>query len=201
MCANISHSYEYGYTAGKLAADWLNTNCSASQTVACALLTKPQSLAVIDRANGIIEGLRENCTFAQIAATKPYSDQASAREMTEQMMRGHPEIRCIVGVSDMSILGAYDALEAMNLLNEEMCLVGIDASAPVLKKIQEEIVIRGSVSQDTKGFAEVTIHAAAIAAIQGNPLPESSIKIEAVTMENVAAYLQAEAASHSTPAS
>ena len=66
MCANISHSYEYGYTAGKLAADWLNTNCSASQTVACALLTKPQSLAVIDRANGIIEGLRENCTFAQI---------------------------------------------------------------------------------------------------------------------------------------
>ena len=56
MCANISHSYEYGYTAGKLAADWLNTNCSASQTVACALLTKPQSLAVIDRANGIIEG-------------------------------------------------------------------------------------------------------------------------------------------------
>ena len=112
MCANISHSYEYGYTAGKLAADWLNTNCSASQTVACALLTKPQSLAVIDRANGIIEGLRENCTFAQIAATKPYSDQASAREMTEQMMREHPEIRCIVGVSDMSILGAYDALEA-----------------------------------------------------------------------------------------
>ena len=57
-------------------------------------------------------------------------------------------------------------------------------------------MIRGSVSQDTKGFAEVTI-----AAIQGNPLPESSIKIEAVTMENVAAYLQAEAASHSTPAS
>ena len=159
MCANISHSYEYGYTAGKLAADWLNTNCSASQTVACALLTKPQSLAVIARANGIIEGL-----------------------------------------SDMSILGAYDALEAMNLLNEEMCLVGIDASAPVLKKIQEGTVIRGSVSQDTKGFAEVTIHAA-IAAIQGNPLPESSIKIEAVTMENVAAYLQAEAASHSTPAS
>ena len=116
------------------------------------------------------------------------------------MMREHPEIRCIVGVSDMSILGAYDALEAMNLLNEEMCLVGIDASAPVLKKIQEGTVIRGSVSQDTKGFAEVTIQAA-IAAIQGNPLPESSIKIEAVTMENLAAYLQAEAASHSTPAS
>ena len=58
-------------------------------------------------------------------------------------------------------------------------------------------MIRGSVSQDTKGFAEVTIQAA-IAAIQGNPLPESSIRIEAVTMENVAAYLQAEAASHST---
>ena len=50
-----------------------------------------------------------------------------------------------------------------------LCLVGIDASAPVLKKIQEGTVIRGSVSQDTKGFAEVTIHAA-IAAIQGNPL-------------------------------
>lgn len=38
-----------------------------------------------------------------------------------------------------------------------LCLVGIDASAPVLKKIQEGTVIRGSVSQDTKGFAEVTI--------------------------------------------
>ena len=70
MCANISHSYEYGYTAGKLAADWLNTNCSASQTVACALLTKPQSLAVIDRANGWILQIAE-------ATGTHYTDSAS----------------------------------------------------------------------------------------------------------------------------
>ena len=120
--------------------------------------------------------------------------------MTEQMMHEYPEIRCIVGVSDMSILGAYDALEAMDLLNDKMCLVGIDASTPVLEKILDGTVIRGSVSQDTKGFAEVTIQAA-IAAIQGDPLPESSIRIEAVTMENVAAYLHAEVTSRGTPTS
>ena len=81
-----------------------------------------------------------------------------------------------------------------------MFTFGLRVLRGVYRGIEEGTVIRGSVSQDTKGFAEVTIHAA-IAAIQGNPLPESSIKIEAVTMENVAAYLQAEGASHSTPAS
>lgn len=184
------NQYEYGYTAGKLAADWLNANYSGAEPVACAILTKPQSLAVIDRANGIIEGLQENCAFAQIVSTQPYSDQTSAQETTVQMLRQTPQIRCIVGVSDMSILGAYDALAELGLLDELFCLVGIDASAPVLEKIMEDTVIRGSVSQDTKGFAEKTIQSA-LAAIRGEPIPESSIRIEAVTIENAADYLRA----------
>ena len=90
----------------------------------------------------------------------------------------------------MSILGAYDALAELGLLDELFCLVGIDASAPVLEKIMEDTVIRGSVSQDTKGFAEKTIQSA-LAAIRGEPIPESSIRIEAVTIENAADYLRA----------
>ena len=41
--------FEYGYMAGKIAADWINKNLSDMTRVPCAVLTKPQSLSLIER--------------------------------------------------------------------------------------------------------------------------------------------------------
>ena len=53
---------DYGYMAGKIAAEWLNDN-QPDKDIECAILTKPQSFAG-RRANGIIDGLVENCARA-----------------------------------------------------------------------------------------------------------------------------------------
>ena len=85
------NQYEYGYTAGKLAADWLNANCDASQTVACAILTKPQSLAVSDRANGIIEGFADVCVVL---------DDCVVADL---------QFRCTVGIEVLNVTGTQTA--------------------------------------------------------------------------------------------
>ena len=180
---------EYGYMAGKIAAEWLNENFDGSEKVACAVLTKPQSLAVIERANGIIQGIEENCSFAYIAVTKSNTDTEKAKAAVMEIMQEYPEIQCITGVSDMSILGAYQACEEMGLLEKALCLVGIDATEPVLKLIQEGTIVKGTVSQSSELFAEKAIEAVE-KAITGEPLEKILLKIEPITYENVSDFLK-----------
>ena len=180
---------EYGYTAGKIAAQWLTDNYAESDKVACAVLTKPQSLAVIERANGIIDGIEENCEFAYIVVTKNYSDAETAKIAVMEIFSEYPEVKCIAGVSDMSILGAYQACEELGLLEENLCLVGIDATEPVLRLIQDQTIVKGTVSQSSKLFAQKAIEAVE-KAVEGNPLNEVLLKIEPVTYDNVSDFLE-----------
>lgn len=180
---------EYGYIGGKIAADWINQNYPENERIACAVLTKPQSLAVIERANGIIQGIEENCKFADIIVTKPYSDIETAKEAVKEIMQEYPDVKCIVGVSDMSILGAYQACEEMGLLEKDLCLVGMDATEPVLKLVQQQTIVKGTVSQSTKLFAYKAIEAVE-QAMAGEPLDKVFLEIEAVTYENVDNFIK-----------
>ncbi len=182
--------FDYGYQAGKIAADWLNAHETGETEVLCAVLTKPQSLAVIERANGIIQGLTENCAFTRIVATQPYSDTESAKTATLALLEEEPDLRCIVAVADFGILGAYEALQSLGRAEDEsMCLVGIDATEPVLNMIHEKTIIRGTVSQDTKAFAERTVEAA-IAALSGQVESAIILENEPVTQDNVNKFLE-----------
>lgn len=181
------NQYNYGYAAGKLAATWIKENLPG-QTVRCALLTKPQSLAVIERANGIVDGLTENAPRAEITATRAYSDMESAKQATLEIFAADPSIRLVVGVADVSILGAYQAIKELGLDEGELCLVGEDATSEVLQCIASGTAIRGSVSQSTRVFAQLSVDAA-LSAIEGQPMDELYMEITPVTPENVDAFL------------
>ena len=177
--------FEYGYMAGKIAADWINKNLSDMTRVPCAVLTKPQSLSLIERENGIMSALTEHCSKAVIIGTPVYSDQASAYEATKELLKQNPEVCCIVGVADVSILGAYDALVDMGLDTDEMCLVGLDATREILRLMGEGSAIRGTASLNTEMYAKTAIDAA-LRAIRGEEVESRIIiKITPVTIENL----------------
>ena len=129
--------HDYGYMAGKIAAEWLNDNQPDKDIIECAILTKPQSFAVIERANGIIDGLVENCARARIVAQVPYTTVKEAREAIGKVIGDHPAIQCVISVADTGIIGAYQAFLATGKNTDNIFLVGIEATETFLEKIAE----------------------------------------------------------------
>ncbi len=183
-----AEQFAYGYAAGKIAADWLNANIAEDMTIPCVILTKPQSLAIIERGNGIMNGLLENCDRARIVSTLRYMDRESAETEVRQVLTEIPDVLCIVGVADVSVLGAYDALTEQQRENPGLCLVGLDATAEMLEMIAAGTVIRGTVSQDLKVYAQTCVQAA-LDAIDGHPSDHIFMDITPVTIENVQDYI------------
>ncbi|MDO4548690.1 MAG: sugar ABC transporter substrate-binding protein [Clostridia bacterium] len=181
--------FEYGYTAGKIAADWINENLGDMDTVACAVLTKPQSLALIERENGIISALSECCDNTVIVDMPVYTDQQSAYEATKTLLAQHSDIRCIVGVADVSILGAHYAVTDMGLDTRDMCLVGLDATQELLELMRQGTAIRGTASLNTQLYAQKAVQAA-LKAIRGEEVERRIIvEIEPVSIDNLHEFL------------
>lgn len=177
--------FEYGYTAGEIAADWINANLDDMEQVACAVLTKPQSFALIERENGIMSALNEQCDNVVIVDTPVYSDQESAYEATRELLSEHPEVCCIVGVADVCILGAYYAVMDMGLDTDNMCLVGLDATQELLELMRTGNAIRGTASLNTELYAKTAVQAA-LKAIRGETVESPIIMdIAPVAIDNL----------------
>ncbi|NLK29257.1 MAG: sugar ABC transporter substrate-binding protein [Clostridiales bacterium] len=180
--------HDYGYMAGKIAAEWLNDNQPDKDIIECAILTKPQSFAVIERANGIIDGLVENCARARIVAQVPYTTVKEAREAIGKVIGDHPAIQCVISVAGTGIIGAYQAFLATGKNTDNICLVGIDATDTVLEKIAENTMIRGTVDQNIRYYARTSIDLA-VKAIEGDPVERINLKISEVTAKNIKDYI------------
>lgn len=185
--------YDYGYKAGKIAAEWLNENQPGKDIIECAILTKPQSFAVIERANGIIDGLVENCPRARIVAQVPYTTVKESREAISKVIGEHPDLQCVVSVADTGILGAYQAFLATGKNTDNICLVGIDATDTVLKKIAENSMIRGTVDQNIRYYARTSIDLT-VKAVEGEPIERINLETKEVTMKNIKDYIDIDAA-------
>lgn len=177
--------FAFGYEAGLIAANWMNENVPGTQSINCLILTKPQSLAVIERANGIVSALKQMCPRARIVDTPSYSDLDSARRVTIDMLSRHADVTCIVGVADVCILGARQAIVELGLDESGLCLVGADATYDMLELMREGTSIRGTVSQNTRIFANTAVDMA-LAAINGEEvLLHVYMELVPVTKENL----------------
>lgn len=185
------NQYDYGYAAGKLAAEWCNENIDASQEVIkFAVFEKLTSTAIVERTEGILAGITENCPRAEIVArqTATTSDQGVAA--AEAILQATPDVDAFVGVNDTGILGGYEAVMASGKDTSKMCFVGVDATSEALALIAKDTCFRGTIEMGTKYFAKTSIDLA-IMAIQGNPdMPyESGLVMEPVTIDNVSDFM------------
>ena len=183
------NQYNYGYTAGKLAADWINANLADEEEVQACIFDKPSSLVVAERAKGIAAGLTENAANVVIVANQPATTSDMGVTAAETIIQAYPGIDCFVGVTDAGVLGAYEALVASGMDTSKMCLVGVDATDEALRLISEGTCYRASVSLSADQLAKDAIKTA-IDAANGIEVFDAAVKTEAVTIENVAEYMK-----------
>ena len=129
----------------------------------------PGASTAIDRTSGVKTALNNNgLVLTDIRYCN--SQEALAISETEKMLKEHPDIKGIVGVNEVSAMGAALAVKKMGL-TDKVCIVGFDSSLREVALI-EEGVIKAAVVQKpfNMGYAAVN---SAVQAVKGIRLPAS----------------------------
>ncbi|GAL24759.1 fructose ABC transporter substrate-binding component FrcB [Vibrio variabilis] len=166
--------FEYGYEIGKLAGQYITDNMNGKAEV--AVLGQPEVSALVERTNGIKQGIIDFAPDAVIAAEQSgYTPETGARA-AEVVMQSRPNTRVFVGMNDAGVLGAYEALKGMGVNENEFALFGLDATEEAQKKIAENSMYKGTVDIAPYVTGEMIVEVALKVKNEG-PI-EDMVKIE-----------------------
>lgn len=140
-------NYTVGKMIGKEAANWVNTKLGGKAQV--ALLEYPVYPELVARANGIVDGLKENAPNAEIVSRTSAINTAEGMTKTETILMANPDIKVIVCIGDGGATGANEAVKAAGLDADDFGIFSCDATTEAMSKIDNNESIRMSVSFGT----------------------------------------------------
>ena len=164
---------EYGLSIGRIAGQYIVDNLGGEAEV--AILTYPELAPIIDRANGIKEGILEKAPNAKIVAEQSAATPENGAAAIEAIMQAHPNVRVVAGINDAGVLGAYEALAGMGVATEEFALFGLDATPEALAKMREGGMYKATVdiAPFEAGKAAIDL---AVKVIETGPQPEMIVQ-------------------------
>jgi ABC-type sugar transport system substrate-binding protein/ABC-type glycerol-3-phosphate transport system substrate-binding protein len=179
-------NYAVGQGIGKMAGEWINENTDGNAKV--ALIEFPVVAVLIDRANGIEDGLKETAPNAEIVARGSAIESESGLELAETFLQQDPEIQVIVSISDGPALGAYEAIKAAGRDNEDFAIFGSDLSPVAVAHIAAGTAYRGTIDTDSKISPRKTMEMARALA-DGEPVDKITVMgVIPVTIDNITEY-------------
>ena len=126
---------EYGLSIGRIAGQYIVDKMGGEAEV--AILTYPELAPIIDRANGIKDGILEIAPNAKIVAEQSAATPETGAAAIEAIMQANPGVRVVAGINDAGVLGAYEALAGMGVATQEFALFGLDATPEATAKMKE----------------------------------------------------------------
>jgi ABC-type sugar transport system substrate-binding protein len=161
-----------GYAAGALAGQIIRDEMGGSANV--VILDFPDLPSLVVRADGIEAGILEFAPDAAIigryvGATPDGGDQSISRLIADGV-----DIDVIASINDAGSFGAIRALEAANIMPDEVVITSIDAEVLALDHIREGHYMRGSVAVGRELFSRAAIDIAA-RLLAGATLPETIV--------------------------
>ncbi len=181
--------YEYGYTLGCEAGKWIADKLDGKAEV--CVLDAPELEAVIQRANGIIDGIHEYAPDAEIVAQQPAIEAEDGMEAAETALQSHPNINVICGVNDAGALGAYEAVMAAGKDSDTFFIGGCDATEEAINKISSGTIYRATVDSSPYNTGIKFIDTAIEIRETGKPIEETiAAEMKIVNSDNVAEYLE-----------
>ena len=139
-------NYQYGYQTGTMAADWVNADptLKAQEVIEAGVFDYPDIPLIIDRANGILDALKQAPNIQVVAQQKAgIGDEGNVQG--ENFLAAHPNIQIICGINDTGCLGAYEVFKAAGHLGDTIGLFGADGDPQALQLIAEGTSYRGTV--------------------------------------------------------
>lgn len=109
----VLNNTELGREIGKTAAEFINDNYTKDDKALVTVIGYPSTKVLLERADGIKEGLKENCEDNyEIIAEVDGLEAPEAQTNVETVMSAHPDANVFVGVGAGAMIGANEALLA-----------------------------------------------------------------------------------------
>lgn len=177
---------DYGLTGGEIAGKYIAEKMNGEAEVAVLAFT--QVPAVIQRTEGLKEGILKHAPNAKIVAEVEANNRETGLKAIENVLQANPNLNVVVGVSDDAVLGGYEAMMAAQRVGDDVCLVGLDAVDEAIQKIKDETIYRGTVDIDPFNSGKLIIETTQ-KVIKEGPITEMiKFPMIPVTSENIANY-------------
>lgn len=166
-----SDNYQMGLVPGQLAGEIIRDEMDGQARVVVLEFPEP---AIMERANGLIDGVEERAPDAEIVARVRGATQAFARESIMQLIDEGVEFDVIVSINDAGSFGAIEALEEAGFTPDSVIITSVDAEPLALRYIREGHFMRGSLEVGRREFAEAAVDVL-VKLLAGSTVPESVI--------------------------
>ena len=172
---------EYGLTGGEIAGKYIAEKMDGKAKVAVLAFT--QVPAVIQRTEGLKEGIKKYAPNIEVVAEVEANNRETGLKAIENVLQQHPDLNVVVGVSDDAVLGGYEAMMAVDRTGDDVILVGLDAVDEAIAKIKEGGIYRGTVDIDPFGSGKIIIETTQ-KVLNGETMTEM-IKFPIITFRNL----------------
>ena len=136
---------------------------------------------------GFLHGIEDSPGIRVVASQTANWERALAYNVAENLLQAHPEIDAIFAANDEMALGALEAADAAQRL-QEVAIVGFDAIPDALDNIRAGRLL-GSVAQFPSEMGRLGVQYAALLLEDGvPPPPEILTKVEIIDLENLEAF-------------
>ena len=108
----ILNNTDLGRAIGNLAADFINKHFSAEKKAEVIVIGYPQTKVLLERENGIREGLEANAAGKYEIVGNPAGIEANlAQTAVETLLQRFPDVKVVAGVGAGAMIGADEALQ------------------------------------------------------------------------------------------
>ena len=180
-----------GYTQGAAVGQWIADKWGTDETIEAATLNYDLMESVIERKNGIMDGVKEFAPNVEFVADATAADQSEGMTATENFLQANPDLRVVCGVSDGAALGAFEAFKANQMTDPEQYIIaGIDAIEEALNQIVAGTIYQFTVDQNPTGTGKQLVDTC-IAVINGDDYEKDYEQdLVAVTPDNISDYAE-----------
>lgn len=177
---------DYGLTGGEIAGKYIAEKMGGEAEV--AILTFTQVPAVIQRAEGLKEGILKHAPNAKVVTEVEASTREAGLKAIENVLQTNPNLNVVVGINDDAVLGGYEAMMAAQRTGDDVCLVGLDAVDEAIAKVKEGGIYRGTVDIDPFGSGKLILNTTK-KVLEGETMSEMiKFPMVPVTKENIDKY-------------
>lgn len=137
-------NYDVGCIVGEEAAKFINEKFDNGECEV-AVLDYPQTPILLERANGIVDTLKEKAPNAKIVAQQPAIDANEGLAAMENILQANPDLKVVCCIGGGGAVGANEALKAADMIQEDVGVFAVDATEQELSAIKGGEACRMSV--------------------------------------------------------
>ncbi len=162
-------SYALGLEPGRFAGRIVRDEWGGNADV--IILDYPDRADIVERANGLEDGLKELAPRARIIGRYLGATRDGGRASVAKLIADGVKFNVILSINDAGAFGAVEAMEAAGIDPKSVIISSIDAEALAQQYIAEGYFFRGSVQSNRQGLAQAMINSATIL-LAGGTIPE-----------------------------